>query len=186
MVSVNQIDTSFTQQRMSCVLASYAVAANYFAGTPIKDVFTAYCDHFGIVYKDEIEAENISAIHLNNECQKKAWQGYRMVRTLHETSTQPIFKKHREKFIIVKQGVAPPSKEEQQELATVIQNEDALINLLILGPGGAHSFTIGIDIENGKEFLRDTGGVREILYRPQTFIDDAVKEYMAYRSIGTK
>lgn len=182
MVTANKIEIKFRQQNMSCVIASYAIVANYFADTLMQDVFTGYCDHFRLEYRDVIEAEIVSAVHLNQECPRKNWQGYKMVKELHENSNQPVFKKNREAFIILKQVGGTPNEEERQELINDIKDNDSLINILIMTPDGkaAHSQTVGIAKENGKEFLRDTGGPNNLIYSDSTFVNHTIKEYLVF------
>ena len=47
MVDSKKIVT-FTQTTNSCVMASYGVTANYFAGIEIRNFFNDYCKHFDI------------------------------------------------------------------------------------------------------------------------------------------
>jgi hypothetical protein len=74
--SANVIDSSkikadFEQTGGSCVLASYAIAHNYFTSMPIRVCFEDYCRHFKLPFSDAKEAEQKYAEHFDLEWKKR-------------------------------------------------------------------------------------------------------------------
>jgi TPR repeat protein len=50
-------DSAFAQSAGSCVMSSYAIAANHFTGLPVTAFFEGYCHHFGIAYTNALDAK---------------------------------------------------------------------------------------------------------------------------------
>jgi len=97
-MDTNRIDTAFLQHGGSCVLASYAIIANYFTGTPVTNYFEGYCEHFGLKYTNALEAEQKYAAHFDNEWRKRDCRGYQVILDLHSNSPVKCFAEARQRF----------------------------------------------------------------------------------------
>jgi hypothetical protein len=81
-----KVDSEFKQTGGSCVLASYALAANYFTGISMTCFFDGYCEHFGLVPEDGKTSENLYSSHFDSEWRKRRVRGYEVVLDLHKRS----------------------------------------------------------------------------------------------------
>jgi hypothetical protein len=97
-VKVADIDTNFVQGDASCVLASYAIVANYFTRLPISDYFEGYCHHFGIVYTNALDAERKYTRHFDAEWQKRKCLGAEVILDLHSNAMEECFVQSRSHF----------------------------------------------------------------------------------------
>jgi len=86
-----RVNVAFKQSVGSCVIASYAIAANYFTGRPIESYFEGYCEHFGLVWDNALHAETIYASHFDAEWRKRNCRGYEVALDLHEHSNVACF-----------------------------------------------------------------------------------------------
>lgn len=104
----------FSQSTESCVLASYAIAANYFVGIEIKKVFDDYCRHYGInnfnMHKylfrtSPIKHEKLSEFaydsHFHDACKNSGMSGLEFIKNLHDHSTHTSFLRSRGIFALL-------------------------------------------------------------------------------------
>jgi len=92
------IDRDFQQTTDSCVLASYAIVANYFTQIPVSEFFAAYCRHFSIV-SHACDYEKTYASHFSNEINKYPnSNGYKLILFLHNNSSDNAFAEARRFF----------------------------------------------------------------------------------------
>jgi len=95
------------------VLASYAIAANYFGGIEIKQVFDDYCRHYGISKfnmckylcgASQITPEKCSEFaydsHFHDACKNSGMSGLEFVKNLHDYSINTSFLRSREIFAL--------------------------------------------------------------------------------------
>lgn len=91
-----RVNVSFKQSVGSCVIASYAIAANYFTGRPIESYFEGYCEHFGLKFDNALHAESVYAGHFDAEWRKRDCRGYEVALDLHEHSHVQCFAEARQ------------------------------------------------------------------------------------------
>jgi len=156
MVDSEKIYSSFVQSVDSCVLASYAIAANYFTGIDIKIYFKAYCLHYGIKNFDrfpyllnniQINNENIYELaynsHFHTEYNRRNIAGLKLIEELHNKSIQHAFLEGRkiidiEYFANVFNFVDVIDKK--------LKKDEALLILAFTGErGGRHIAVFGYD-----------------------------------------
>src|SRR6266705_6775807 len=97
-IIATNVNAAFLQNGGSCVLASYAIVANYFTGQPISTYFEGYCRHFGLAFKDSADAEQKYAEHFDAEWRKRNCRGYEVILDLHSNSTEKCFADARQIF----------------------------------------------------------------------------------------
>jgi hypothetical protein len=154
MVELAKINSTFRQTGGSCVLASYAIANNYFASGSIEEVFKDYCRHFKIAFSDWREAERKYAPHFHDQWNNKPnCKGYQVILDLHENSGKKSFLIARSLFDA---KFHLNSELEREKLEKCLRCELALLNVTFNVPGGNfHSVTVFCD--NGQDFVvRDT------------------------------
>jgi hypothetical protein len=152
MVFSNHLNQTFVQNEISCVLSSYSVVANYFAGVEIHEVFIEYCKIFNIPYFDEIDAELSSSNHLNRICPKiLKWRGSQMIHYLHSKSDNPYFLKNRKHFSSSIFTLEPIAQDKFSTLVSHLFDVDSLANFVT----APHSRTLGWDLDKGL-FIHDT------------------------------
>jgi len=92
------IDRDFQQTTGSCVLASYAIVANYFTQIPVSEFFAAYCRHFSI-FSPAFDSEHTYADHFSREINKSPdSNGYKLILSLHNNSSDNVFAEARRLF----------------------------------------------------------------------------------------
>lgn len=150
-VEIANIDTKFVQSDASCVLASYAIVANYFTRLPVGDYFEGYCHHFGIDYTNAVDAERKYARHFDAEWKKRKCMGYEVILDLHSNAVERCFVEARQRF---DPQFYLESSKHLAELKQVLKTREALLNITYKVADDTHSVTV---FYNGVRFLiRDT------------------------------
>jgi hypothetical protein len=150
-VEIANIDTNFLQCDASCVLASYAIVANYFTRIPVTDYFEGYCHHFGIDYTNAEDAERKYSHHFDAEWKKRKCMGYEVILDLHANATERCFVEARRLF---NPQFYLESGKHLDEIRQVLKTREALLNITYKVMNDAHSVTVFYD---GLRFLeRDT------------------------------
>jgi len=166
MVNPDELDKSFKQSYYSCVLASYAVVANYYTKIPIKNFFEDYCKDNNIRGKSRIEEycrkygcpkdnnvhECIYVFHFQEECQKKL--GLKIIEGLHNNSEEFSFTKSRKKFNV--KFVIDVDKEKVRIEKILIKHDALLIAASKITKDESHIMIYGYDSKRNKWFKRDT------------------------------
>ena len=150
-VQVSRVNGEFCQSGGSCVLASYAIVANYFTGQPIATYFEGYCKHFGLSYKDAREAEQKYAEHFDREWRKRDCRGYEVILDLHSNSTVKCFVEARQKF---DGHFYLDSAAHLAELEDLLTSKEAFLNITYEPGQDYHSITVVHD--NTGLMARDT------------------------------
>ncbi|HWX18734.1 MAG TPA: hypothetical protein VN578_02400 [Candidatus Binatia bacterium] len=150
-IIVTNVNSRFIQNGGSCVLASYAVVANYFTGQPISSYFEGYCRHFGLTFKDPAEAEQKYASHFDAEWRKRNCRGYEVILDLHANSKEKCFAEARQifdgRFYLDSSGHI-------DELEDLLHTHEAFLNITYEPGQDYHSITI---MHDGARFMaRDT------------------------------
>jgi len=151
-VTLSKVDTNFVQTGGSCVLASYAIVANYFTGRPVGDYFKGYCSHFKIFYSSAVDAERKYSVHFDGEFRRRKCNGCEVILDLHSNSLEKCFVEARQIFDA--RFYLKPS-EHIGELEQILKTRDALMNVGYPVMDDVHSVTVLYD---GSRFLiRNTG-----------------------------
>jgi hypothetical protein len=150
-VVVTNVNATFIQNGGSCVLASYAVVANYFTGEPISSYFEGYCRHFGLTFKDAADAEQKYASHFDAEWRKRNCRGYEVILDLHANSKEKCFVGARQifdgRFYLDSAGHV-------DDLEGLLSTHEAFLNITYEPGTDYHSITI---MHDGTRFMaRDT------------------------------
>jgi TPR repeat protein len=148
---LDKFNSTFTQSSASCVLANYAVVANYFTGLPITAFFEGYCHHFGICYTNATDAEVKYAAHFDREWKRRKCSGYELILDLHSNATEECFAVARSRFgTKLFRESAPHTKVLEQDL----DDQNAILNLGVDLAFDVHSITV---FKDGRQiFVRDT------------------------------
>jgi hypothetical protein len=150
-VVVTNVNGGFIQNGGSCVLASYAVVANYFTGEPIASYFEGYCRHFGLAFKDAPEAEQKYAAHFDAEWRRRNCRGYEVILDLHSNSKEKCFAEARQIF---EGRFYLDSAAKIDELERLLGGHEAFLNITYEPGQDYHSITV---MHDGTRFLaRDT------------------------------
>jgi hypothetical protein len=150
-VLLTNVNSQFLQSGGSCVLASYAVVANYFTGKPISTYFEGYCRHFGLTYANASEAEEKYATHFDAEWRKRNCRGYEVILDLHSNSTVSCFAEARKVFA---GRFYLDSSAHVKELENRLGTNEAFLNITYEPGRDYHSITI---MNDGNDFVaRDT------------------------------
>ena len=158
-IAVTKIDAKFLQNGGSCVLASYAIVANYFTGQPISSYFEGYCRHFRLRFKDAADAEQKYAEHFDAEWRKRNCRGYEVILDLHSNSTEKCFVEARRIF---DGRFYLDSAAHVDEIEGLLHGHESFLNITYEPGRDYHSITVFYD---GTRFLsRDTNskGLRTI------------------------
>lgn len=113
MVDSRKIVT-FTQSTDSCVLASYAIAGNYYTDIKIRTFFDGYCNHYSITKPFDfhkylfgpvkITAKRISELaydsHFHEECKNSGVSGLEFIKELQDRSDHEPFPQSRRSFAL--------------------------------------------------------------------------------------
>jgi hypothetical protein len=142
MINSSKIDAMFTQTGGSCVLASYAIAYNYFTGGPATDCFKAYCRHFGIPFSTWQEAEQKYAAHFDNEWKTRGCKGYEIMKELHDHSDEPEFCAARKLFDSIFYNDSAPQLD---DLETCLRKNEAILNITFEAGADYHSVSVFAD-----------------------------------------
>lgn len=138
-IELSKVNGGFIQNGGSCVLASYAIVANYFTGRPITDYFEGYCNHFGLTYTNAADAESKYADHFDAEWRKRDCRGYEVILDVHEHSKEPCFLEARKKFDA---RFFLDSAAHLKELEKVLTEQQAFLNITYEPGFGYHSITV--------------------------------------------
>lgn len=149
MIRVDSLDKNFTQQCGSCVLASYAIVANYFSGIQIPAIFKAYCEHFNLY--GSTSYEELYALHFDSEWKRRNCKGYEVILDVHNSSQIEVFKNLRSKFST---QFFLDSKPSLKFLEDTLKNSEAFLNITYFNGFDFHSVTIFSVL--GCIYLRDT------------------------------
>jgi hypothetical protein len=150
-VTITNVDDWFVQSDASCVLASYAIVANYFTGQPVSAYFEGYCRHFGIFYAGAVDAERKYASHFDAEWKKRKCMGYEVILDLHSNSTEKCFVEARRRFDA---HFYLESSKHLEELEQVLSTREALLNITYRVMDDTHSVTVMRD--GPRMMVRDT------------------------------
>ena len=141
-VKIADIDTNFIQRDASCVLASYAIVANYFTRLPVSSYFEGYCHHFGIDYTNALDAERKYSRHFDAEWQKRRCMGYEVILDLHSNATEECFVQARSHFDA---KFYPEAAKHLNELREALKTREALVNITFRVFDDTHSVTTFYD-----------------------------------------
>lgn len=148
MINGSKVDTQFTQNGNTCVLASYGIVGNYFTGESIVDFFSAYCAHFCLPL---CQSEAVYDKHFHVYLSIQSLCGYAVICDLHNQSPQSIFTKCRFKFSAQLYGNSIPQIAFFEQ---TLQREESLLNITYAINVGFHSVTV---FHDGNTFMvRDT------------------------------
>ena len=164
-IDFKRIDSTTIQRGPSCVLASYAVVANYFTETPVRRYFEAYCGHFGIACDNPFDAEQKHAAHFDREWRKRRCRGYEVILDLHENSNEDAFATARRHF---SPRFLLNTASHLDNLEQILDSRDVLLNITFQIGGNAHSVTVFGDGSEGY-VVRDT--TRRDVYRINRLTD---------------
>jgi hypothetical protein len=142
MINSSKIDAMFTQTGGSCVLASYAIAYNYFTDGPATDCFKAYCRHFKVPFSTWQEAEQRYAAHFDNEWKTRGCKGYEIMKELHDHSDEPEFSEARKLFDSIFYNDSAPHLD---DLESCLRENEAILNITFEAGPGYHSVTVFAD-----------------------------------------
>lgn len=158
MVESEKVFSLFIQTVNSCVLASYAIAANYFTKVEILEYFKAYCCHYNITEIDsnpyirngiKISAHNHYEVlydsHFHNEYNRRRKAGLKIIEELHKESIQSAFVEARNSFDVkhIDNVLTCADKIEVK-----LKEEEALLILAFRGAGGGrHTAVFGYEDE---------------------------------------
>ena len=132
MIDHNEIDTTFIQSGNNCVMATYAIAGNYFTGTAISNYFEDYCKHFAITYSNNVDAEAKYENHFHNEYRKRSCLGYEIIKDLHENSKYNSFETNRNTFSL---KLFVSTSTDINIIESALENEKAMLSF----SNGKHS-----------------------------------------------
>jgi hypothetical protein len=138
-IELAKVNGGFIQNGGSCVLASYAVVANYFTGQPVADYFEGYCKHFGLAYTDAADAERKYADHFDAEWRRRDCRGYEVILDVHTHSKEPCFVEARKKFDA---RFYLDSAAHLKELEQALGDKQAFLNITYEPGMGYHSITV--------------------------------------------
>jgi hypothetical protein len=138
-IELPRVNGGFIQNGGSCVLASYAIVANYFTGRPVADYFEGYCKHFGLAYTDAADAERKYADHFDAEWRKRDCRGYEVILDVHTRSKEECFVEARKKFDA---QFYLDSAVHLKELETALGDKQAFLNITYEPGMGYHSITV--------------------------------------------
>ena len=138
-IELPKVNDVFIQNGGSCVLASYAIVANYFTGRPVADYFEGYCKHFGLAYTDAADAERKYADHFDAEWRKRDCRGYEVILDVHTHSKEGCFLEARKKFDA---RFYLDSAAHLKELEEVLGEKQAFLNITYEPGMGYHSITV--------------------------------------------
>ena len=165
MINSSGIQESFTQTGGSCVLASYAIAHNYFTRMPIGICFEAYCRHFGLPFSMWQEAEQQYARHFDDEWRRRACKGYEIMRELHNSSPERPFVEARKRFDSIFYDDSAPHV---NDLENRLRTQEAILNVTFQAGPGCHSVSVLADSrgflkkDTMKKGLSPVGGLAEL------------------------
>jgi len=138
-IELSRVNGGFIQNGGSCVLASYAVVANYFTGQPVADYFEGYCRHFGLAYTNAADAERKYAEHFDAEWRKRDCRGYEVILDVYANSKEACFVEARSKFDA---RFYLDSAAHLKELETALAEKQAFLNITYEPGMGYHSITV--------------------------------------------
>src|SRR5208283_3429631 len=153
MVSVDRIYSTFVQQAGSCILASYAIASNYFTGIEPSAYFHDYRKHFDldvdsnvlayfaqISYKQDPATLNefLYDYHFHKEYRKRRITGLSLLSEIHKTSTQLSFHSTTEKVTL--EDIPNVTAIKDKIIISLIEKECLLVSAF---GGGQHIAVFG-------------------------------------------
>jgi hypothetical protein len=138
-IELSKVNGAFIQNGGSCVLASYAIVANYFTGRPVADYFEGYCKHFGLAYTDAADAERKYADHFDAEWRKRDCRGYEVILDVHTHSKEDCFVEARKKFDA---RFYLDSAAHLKELEEALGDKQSFLNITYEPGMGYHSITV--------------------------------------------
>ena len=137
MIKAELLNQAFTQSYGSCVLASYAIVANYFSRLPIESYFQAYCRHFSINL--DCNCEYASAEHFDREWKSRNCKGYQVILDVHNHSKLPEFETSRSLF---NTRFFEVSLQFFQEIKEILETQEAFANITFCQENQCHSVTV--------------------------------------------
>ena len=153
----------YIQKPDTCVLSSYAIVNHYFTRLQEDVIFGSYCKHFGLKGTQDLSTRYNSHFHIY--IRHQAITGYECIINLHQQSTQRAFVKGRELF---NETYFTDTLSNIYTIATILMEEESLINLSIKQNNGQHhSITIFCDVNDSLFKIRDTES--QLLITQQTF-----------------
>jgi hypothetical protein len=176
MVLSSKLDNTFYQTFNSCVLASYAIASNYFTHIQVVDYFKDYCEHFSIlpdsnttnnIYTNLVAYEDAYEKHFHNELRDRGCTGYDLITYLHINSLSNSFSNSRN---VIKLQQIPDCEKIKNDIITKLINEESLLlgTQCILG-NVCHSSVYGYDMKGFYNIQTQQASSR-VIY--QTSLDD--------------
>ena len=151
MVDGNYINMTYIQKPDTCVLSSYAIVNHYFTRLQEDVIFGSYCKHFGLKGTQDLSTRYNS--HFHKYIRHQAITGYECIINLHQQSTQRAFVKGRELF---NETYFTDTLSNIDAIATILMEEESLINLTFRHGNGHHSITIFCDVNDSLFKIRDT------------------------------
>lgn len=173
MISRDQIDSTFVQYGDSCILGSYAIAANLYTGLPKLDFFKDFarhynptikeedlCHYFGVhfktpsniverikVYSHLTELNKYEVVYdllFHEEYQSgRISSGLGVVKELHDKSSQPSFTSSRKAFTL---RYIPNVRNNVSNIIDCLERAKSLLIVAFKGDrGGRHISVVGYD-----------------------------------------
>ena len=139
MIDKNKIYKNYVQHSNSCILASYAIASNYFTDILIENFFRDYCLHFNLVLNDEInryfasilyQPENstlpefLYEFHFQREFRRRQITGLKLMEQIHHESNEYSFVQSKN---IIEIETIDNVIYEQARIETTLKNESSLL-----------------------------------------------------------
>ncbi|MFA6335084.1 MAG: hypothetical protein WCX48_05930 [Bacteroidales bacterium] len=185
MIDIARLNQQFEQKFGSCVMASYAIVANYFDNNVnITDVFDEYCNIFKIPFETSTQSEQYCGEHLNEYCQNiKNWRGYEMTNCLHNNSTNHLFIHNRSLFTAQIYSLEKLTSSQYSDLVNLLKNNEALANVLTrdIEIIDNHSRTLCVD-QNSKLVIHDSSSIANPKIRKDVnFAYDDILECIVYK-----
>ena len=177
MIDKTKIYRNFIQHSNSCILASYAIAANYFTGIPISDYFRDYCWHFNLSPTDPEIRQFFSSIsyhqdpstldefmyefHFHKEYNNRQISGLNLILEIHNVSMANSFDQSRGKIEIES---IPKVPADLQRIENILKSDHSLLisafnsgrHIAVFGYADLKWFTIEtrscmvVDTKNGQ------------------------------------
>jgi len=150
MIELEKVEKSFCQSGHSCVLASYAIVANYFTGFSVKEFFKDYCLHFQVpVTADDPEAGYNG--HFHDELKRRNCSGYELIADLHNNALENCFAKTRD---VINATLFGGKGEHPDRLIPMLIHLSSFLNVTY--PNGPEFHSITVFASGHTLYCRDT------------------------------
>jgi len=168
MIAINSYNTIKFQQGAgipSCVLASFAVAANAYDRQEFLEYFEAYCQFYNVPDQQRFSAEVAYAIDFHRRYLVEGRNGYLIIEELYMQSQNRVIVSARNKFSL--EYISSVTTEVSKVESVLRSSEKTIANIYVVTAnplfgwlGGGHSITVGFEKESF--FVYDTNHARVI------------------------